>query len=78
MPHWLEIGKFSVYVGLPISVAYLFSKPENINKAINYYKFIVYPPENPQSSEDIRALEVEQAKIRQRKLLQQQQAREEH
>jgi len=45
MPLWLEAGKFSLYLALPIGLAYFMSFPENVNRVVNQFKFVVNPPQ---------------------------------
>jgi len=68
MPHWLELGKFALYVSLPAGFAYLVTSPETINKIINHYKFVVYPPANPEHAAQLTAMEQEHRQRREQRL----------
>eukprot|EP01111_Echinosteliopsis_oligospora_P011049 TRINITY_DN3543_c2_g1_i1.p1 TRINITY_DN3543_c2_g1~~TRINITY_DN3543_c2_g1_i1.p1 ORF type:complete len:103 (+),score=39.13 TRINITY_DN3543_c2_g1_i1:46-309(+) len=43
----LEAWKFAVYLVMPVGAAWFFSDPDRSNRAVQWYRFVVYPPEAP-------------------------------
>jgi protein PET100 len=43
----LEAFKFSIYLSIPVIATVVYAEPENMQKIVNYTKYIVYPAEGP-------------------------------
>lgn len=72
----IEALKFITYISIPIIASQLFNNPETTQRIVDYYKFIEYPPEDPETTEmkkDLQEMQSKLAQVRMRKILMQRQ-----
>lgn len=72
----LEAFKFGIYITVPLLASAMFNNPDIAQRFIDYYKFIEYPPEHPETTkmkEDIKNLKKNvEAHIRKKMLMERQ------
>lgn len=70
---WIEGWKFSLYLAMPLFASWWYNDPERQKRAVDYWKFVQYPP-NPNT--DMRKQIAEMQKQKEQREAYRQQMRE--